>query len=124
MGISTGTKRRSWSFEDKLRIVQRYLNEDLGIKRLAKEENMDHSLLNHWIHKYLDEGEQGLKQKGHSGNPFAALHTSKNLSEIDKLRLTVTKQEIEIERLKKGYQVKGAGVNKEFVIINDVNLKS
>lgn len=124
MCISKEAKRRSWSFEDKLRIVQRYLNEDLGIKRLAKEENMDYSLLNHWIHKYLDEGEQGLRPKGHSGNSFAALHTSKNLSELDKLRLTVTKQEIEIERLKKGYQVKGVGANKEFAIINAVNSKS
>ncbi len=124
MGISKGTKRRSWSFEEKLRIVQRYLNEDLGIKRLAKEENMDYSLLNHWIHNYLDEGEQGLRPKGHSGNPYAALHTSKNLSEIDKLRLIVAKQEIEIERLKKGYQVKGAGANKEFATINAVNSES
>lgn len=90
MGISKGIKRRSWSFEEKLRIVQR-LNEELGFKRLAKEENMDYSLLNHWIHNYLDEGEQGLRPKGYSGNQYAALHISKNLFEIDKLRLIVTK---------------------------------
>jgi len=124
MGIPKGTKRRNWSYEEKKRIVLRYLNEDLGIRRLAKQENMDHSLLNHWVHKYLDNGEDGLKPKGHPGNSFAALGTSKNLSEIDRLRLMVAKQDIEIKRLKKGYQVKGAGVNKEYVITNDVNLKS
>ncbi|HAF57514.1 MAG TPA: transposase [Lactococcus lactis] len=106
-----------------MRIVQRYFSEDLGIKRLAKEENMDYSLLNHWIHKYLDNGEDGLKSKGHTGNTFAAIHKSKNLTEIEKLKLTVAKQEIEIERLKKGYQAKGVGVNKEFVISNVVNSK-
>ena len=84
-----------------MRIVQRYFSEDLGIKRLAKEENMDYSLLNHWIHKYLDNGEDGLKSKGHPGNTFAANHKSKNLTEIEKLKFTVAKQEIEIERLKK-----------------------
>lgn len=101
MGVAKGTKRKNWTYEEKLRIVQRYLNEELGIKRLAKVENMDYSLLNHWIHKYLDNGESGLKSKGHPGNTFAALHTSTNLTELEKLRLTVAKQEIEIERLKK-----------------------
>ena len=107
----------------KLRIVKRYMNEELGIKRLAKEEKMDYGLLNRWIHKYLDNGENGLKSKGHPGNPFAALHTSEKLTELDKLRLMVAKQEIEIERLKKGYQVKGAGVNKVFAISHDASLK-
>lgn len=123
MENSKKTKRRTWSYDEKLRIVQRYFNEEFGIKRLAREENMDHSLLNRWIHKYLDEGEQGLKSKGHPGNKFAALNISSNLSEIDKLKLIVAKQKIEIERLKKGYIVKGVGANKEFVIISDANTK-
>ena len=121
MGVPKGTKRRNWTYEEKMRIVQRYFSEDLGIKRLAKEENMDYSLLNHWIHKYLDNGEDGLKSKEHPGNTFAAIYKSKNLTEIEKLKLTVAKQEIEIERFKKGYQVKGVGVNKEFVISNVAN---
>ena len=33
------------------------------------------------------------------------------------------KLEIENERLKKGYQVKGVGANKEFIILKDVNMK-
>ena len=54
---------------------------------------------------------------------FAALHTSKTLSEVERLRLTVLKQEIEIERLKKGYIVKGVGAEKEYVSTNNVNTK-
>lgn len=38
----------------------------------------------------------------HNGNPYAALHRSKSLSEVDRLRLLVAKQEVEIARLKKG----------------------
>ncbi len=34
-------------------------------------------------------------------NPFAALHVSKNLPEVERLRLMVAKLEIENERLKK-----------------------
>ena len=58
-----------------------------------------------------------------TGNPFAALHTSKSMSEVERLKLLVAKQEIEINRLKKGYIVKGVGVNKEFVITNDASSK-
>jgi hypothetical protein len=36
----------------------------------------------------------------------------------------VAKLEIENERLKKGYQVKGAGANKEYVTIQGKNTRS
>lgn len=121
MGIPKGTKRKKWTFEEKLRIVNRYFNEHLGIKRLAKEENMDYSLLNRWIHKYMDNGESGLQPKKHPGNAYAAIYSSKSLSETERLKLIVAKQQIEIERLKKGYQVKGVGANKEFVSLKEMN---
>ena len=44
-------------------------------------------------------------------------------TEIERLRLIIAKQEIEIERLKKEYFVKGDGAKKEFVITKDVSLK-
>lgn len=52
-----------------------------------------------WVKKYLNEGEEALEP--HKGNPYAALHTSKSLSEVERLRLIVAKQEVEITRLKK-----------------------
>ena len=73
---------------------------------------------------HVAEGENGFIHKGHPGNPFAALHISKNLSEIERLRLTVAKLEVENERLKKGYLVKGVGVAKEFVIGREKSTKS
>jgi hypothetical protein len=69
------------------------------------------------------EGESSFEPKERPGNPFAALHVSKSLSEIDRLHLTVAKLEIENERLKKGYWVKGVGANKEYVTAYDEIMK-
>ena len=48
----------------------------------------------------------------------------KSLSEVERLRLLVAKQEVEIARLKKGYWVEGAGANKEYVTGSEKNTKS
>ena len=53
------------------------------------------------VKEYISDGEAGLEPKEHSDNKFVALHRSKNLSELERLRLLVAKQEIEIARLKK-----------------------
>ena len=123
MSRKKGGTNKQWSQEEKLRIVKRYFTEGLGRNAISKEENIAPGMLWTWIKKYQDEGEQGLINKKKTGNPFAALHSSKSISETERLKLLVAKQEIEIERLKKGYMVKGVGANKEFVTTKDVNLK-
>lgn len=50
-------------------------------------------------------------------------HSSKSLTEEEKLRLLVEKLEIENERLKKGYIVKGVGADKVFVTLRELNSK-
>ena len=79
-----------------------------------------------WIGNYLEYGEQYFyeEHRGKSGNPFAALHTSKSLSREERLELENLKLRVENERLKKGYTVKGVGANKEYVTILDANTKS
>ena len=52
-----------------------------------------------WVKRYLQDGEDALEP--HNGNPYAALYRSKNLPEVERLRLLVAKQEVEIARLKK-----------------------
>ena len=69
------------------------------------------------------EGLRSKTGKCGSGNIFSALHASKKLSEVERLKLELMKKEIEIERLKKGYMVKGAGSSKEYVPINKKNSK-
>jgi len=123
MSRAKGGKNKSWTKDEKLRIVNRYLTEGVGRHKIAAEEGIASGMLWHWIRKYQDGGPDALENKRKTGNVFAALHTSKTLSEVERLRLTVLKQEIEIERLKKGYIVKGVGVEKEYVTTKDANTK-
>ena len=123
MSRPKGGKNRSWSKEDKIRIVKRYFNEHIGRHTLAKEENISSGMLWNWIQKYRLEGENALENKKKTGNKFAALHTSKSLSVEERQRLIIEKQQIEIERLKKGYIVKGVGAGKEYVTLRDLNTK-
>ena len=114
MGRPKGGKNRRWTVEEKLRIVNRHLKDHISMEHVAREESISSGMLSSWVGKYLDGGEIALA--GKSGNPYAALHTSKNLSEEERLRLIIAKQEVEIARLKKGYFVKGVGAKKEYVI--------
>lgn len=118
-------KNRKWPKEEKLRLVLEYLNGNVGVDNFAIQAGISKGMFWRWVDAYRRLGEQGLESVKHKppGNPFAALHTSKSLSEVERLRLLVAKQEIEIERLKKGYYVKGGGTNKGFVSISDVSSK-
>ena len=117
-----GTPHRKISKEEKLKIIRLHLDDHESIRQLEKEYDISHSLISAWVKKYLEEGEEVLEP--HNGNPYAALHTSKSLSEVERLRLIVAKQEVEIARLKKGYWVEGAGANKEYVTGSGKTTKS
>ena len=108
-----GIPHRKWSKEEKLKFIRIHLDEHLSIEQIEKKHNVNHSLVSHWVKIYLEDGEDALEP--HKGNPYAALHTSKSLSEVERLRLMVAKLEVENARLKKGYWVEGVGANKEYV---------
>lgn len=122
--MKKGQKRREWLPEEKSEIVHRHLDEHISVRALEKEYSADRSMICRWVKKFLAEGQSSFVHKGHPGNPFAALHISKNVSEVERLRLMVAKLEIENERLKKGYWVEGVGVDKEHVTGNKKNTKS
>ena len=122
MGTRKGTKPRKWSKEEKLKLVLLHLNEKVSLTQIEKEYSVSNGLVSTWVKKYLNGGEEALVSR--SGNPYAALHTSKTLSEVERLRLIVAKQEIEIARLKKGYWVEGVGANKEYVTGSGENTRS
>ena len=122
MGSKKGVIPRKWSKEEKLRLVQLHLEEHKPLRQIGKEYSVSSGLVSTWVKKYFEEGETALDP--HIGNPYAALHKSKSLSEVERLRLIVAKQEVEIARLKKGYWVEGVGVNKAYVIGNEKNTKS
>jgi len=124
MGRPKGGKNRKWSAAEKLEIVGRYLASGIGQRKYATREGISRGMLHDWTTKYLAQGAEGLERQKPPGNAFAALHTSKNLSEVERLRLTVAKQEVELSRLKNGYHVKGGGGNKVFVTTSGASIKS
>ena len=116
-----GIAHRRFSKEEKLKIVKEHLEEHESIKVLEKKYSVGNSTISRWVQVYLEDGEDALEP--HNGNPYAALHASKHLSEVERLRLLVAKQEVEIARLKKGYYVEGVGADKVFVTGKDSNTK-
>ena len=108
-----GTPHRRFSKEEKMKYVRLHLDEHVALMQIEREYGIRNTLVAEWVKRYLQDGEDSLEPR--NGNPYAALYRSKNLSEVERLRLLVAKQEVEIARLKKGYWVEGVGANKEYV---------
>lgn len=122
-GRPKGGKNRTYTVEEKLSIVNMYLQNHMSIRQIEKEKGISHSLVSTWIHKYLDNGLQNLENNKKTGNAYAALYTSKSLTKEERLELENMKLKIENERLKKGYLVKGVGADKEYVTFLEKNMK-
>ena len=116
-----GTPHRKFSKEEKMKYVRLHLEEHISAGQIEREYGIRTSLVSAWVKRYLQDGEDALEPR--NGNPYAALHRSKSLSEVERLRLLVAKQEVEIARLKKGYWVEGVGANKEYVTGNGKTTK-
>ena len=121
--VRKGQTKRVWTPAQKSEIVHKHLDDHISVRTLEREYTADRSMICRWVKEYIAEGESAFISKGHPGNYFAALHVSKNLSELDRLRLMVAKLEIENERLKKGYWAEGVGANKVYVTGRDKNMK-
>ena len=112
--------------EEKERIVLESLQN--GCSQTAEKYDIDRSVLKEWRAKYRLHGIDGLKSRtgktSHGYNHLAGLRSKKDKTKEEELQLKVMKLEIEVARLKKGYQVKGVGSKKEYVTIKDLNTKS
>lgn len=104
-----GRKNRYWSKEEKLRIVNRVILDGLSTHQVSDSENISNGMLNRWIKKYLELGENSLENKKKPGNPLSKYRNRKELTELEKLEYENMKLRIENERLKKGYIMKGDG---------------
>ena len=123
MGRPKGVKNKKYSYEFKLKAVQDLFDNHLSLNEVCLKYDISMGTLQVWQRLY----KEGLLKEGrvhNRGNKFAALHISKSLTKEERLELENLKLRIENERLKKGYQVKGGGVNKEYVSIYDKNIKS
>ncbi len=109
MGRPKGGKNKYWSKEEKLRIVKKITEEGFSSKQVAREENIESSMIRNWVRKYLEYGESSLENKRKPGNPLLKYSKRKILSPMEQLEYENMKLRIENERLKKGYIVKGDG---------------
>ncbi len=91
MSRPIGGKNRRWSKEEKLRIVRRYFDDRIGQWTISKEENISRGQVYRWIKKYAEGGPEALENRKKPGNHFSALHTSKSLTEEQRLKLIVEK---------------------------------
>ena len=112
--------------EEKEQIVLE--SDQFGVIKTAKKYDVDKRLLQRWRIKYHNHGIDGLKSQtgktSHGYNHLAGLRNKKDKTKEEELQLKVMKLEVEVARLKKGYQVKGVGSKKEYVTIKDLNTKS
>ncbi len=119
-----GSKNRMRTAEEKEAIVLEYLNGEAGYRAVASAHGLNGSVMKRWIRKYRENGIEGLRsQTGRHTNRNVG-HYDRHPSQIEKLKKELLKKEIEIERLKKGYLVKGGGDRKEFVTTFDANTRS
>lgn len=122
MGRPKGGTNRKYSIEDKMKVIRRYIDDHISLKELGKEFGISPRLILTWVERYGQSGVKGLESR-RKGNPYAALHVSKSLNELERVKLENLKLRVENERLKKGYIVKGVGTKKVYVTLNDKTIK-
>ena len=79
--------------EEKLYYIHQHLDEHITGSEIEREYEVGHLVLTQ-VKWYLEEGAETLVLK--SGNLYVALYTSKSLNEVNRLRLVIGKQEMEI----------------------------
>ena len=103
--------------EERLQVGKKMHEKELSIDDVMKEYGVSRSCAQEWQTQYK-----------RSAGILPAKITKQDVSDYDdlskeELLLELMKKDIEIERLKKGYSVKGVGAQKEFVTIKDANTK-
>ena len=107
MGRPKGGKNREWSKEEKLEVINYYLEGHTKIETTSVF-SINQGQLYRWLTRYNEKGIEGLQNKRKPGNPLAKYSNRKNLTELEKLEYENMLLRIENERLKKGYTEKDA----------------
>ena len=123
---TTGTTTNMRTPEEKEKILKEFYFGEIGRNEICRKYEISTSTLRKWRENYENNGLEGLKSntgKACKNNKNIGIHLRKPKNKIEELELEILKKDIEIARLKKGYQVKGVGQKKEFVITFDKNIK-
>ena len=105
-----GQKFKYWSAEEKYKIIKPILDYEFTSGEVTRRTGINNGMLSTWVNKYKREGMKGLENKRKQGNPLVKIYSKKNFkNREEELEYENMKLRIEIERLKKGYLVKGDG---------------
>ena len=117
-------KNNMRTVEEKVSIVKEMIENNISISEMSRTYNISTSVLSKWLYSYKDKGIEGLKSKtGKKTGGNKGIWNKKPKNKIEELELEIMKKDIEIARLKKGYNVKGVGQEKEFVTTFNKNTK-
>lgn len=110
--------------KEKENIILEYYSGGIGRNEICRKYNISVSVLRNWRLKYDKNGIKGLESNtGKKIGGTKGQGPRKPKSYEEELELKVMKLEIENARLKKGYQVKGVGAEKEYITTFDENMK-
>lgn len=124
IGRPKGGKNRTWTKELKYEIVQEVLKGKQSCKAISNQYQVSDGMVSKWIRLFKTGGINALENKKKTGNRLAKYRNRKELSELEEKEYQILLLQIENERLKKGYLVKGGGKEKEFVNFNNMSSKS
>lgn len=123
MGRPQGTKNVMRTAEEKRKIVEEYLSGGISTWKIAEKYGTTQPMFRVWKKKYEENGVEGLKSKTGKKSGIGKGRSKKATTEVEQLKLELLKKEIEVARLKKGYQVKGVGAKKEYITTFEKNMK-
>lgn len=110
--------------EEKEKIIMEFNSGAIGRNEICRKYKISTGTFRQWRLKYAGNGIEGLKsQTGKKTGGTKGQGARKPKNKEEELQRKIIKLEIENERLKKGYQVKGVGAQKEYDTTFDVNMK-
>ena len=68
---SKGQKFKTWTPEEKHKLIEPLLNMEKGARTYSREIGINSGLLYAWVKKYRENGMAGLVNKKKPGNPLA-----------------------------------------------------
>ncbi len=128
MGRPSGTKNNMKTPEEKERLIKEFEASKIGPKAFCKKNGIGAEPFRVWRIKYAKYGIDGLKSNtgktaNHKNANNKGIYLRKPKTREEELEIQVIKLQIENERLKKGYTVKGDGARKEYVSTLEKNTK-
>ena len=124
MGKFKGSKNVMRTPKEKEAIVLEFYEGNIGRNEICRKYSISVETLRNWRFQYDEKGIEGLvSQTGKKIGGTKGQGARKPKNEEERLKREIAKLEIEVARLKKGYQVKGVGAQKEYVTTFDVNTK-